>query len=113
MDAPFETRKRELLSECTVPPQVFDQVLPQLEAFMEPFVGSLVRKEQIAQRTRPLVSLETTQTLSTIECREAANLKQSNLWNAVRRFSTAIVLHSAKMLPKFAICTAVSENRPW
>jgi hypothetical protein len=34
--------------DLRIEPQVFDQVLPRLEAFMEPFVGSLVRKEQIA-----------------------------------------------------------------
>jgi SRSO17 transposase len=44
----YEQRKQELLEECRVAPQIFDQVLPRLEAFMEPFVTSLVRKEQIA-----------------------------------------------------------------
>jgi SRSO17 transposase len=46
MDAEFEARKAELLAECRVDPQVFEQVLPRLEAFMEPFVDSLVRREQ-------------------------------------------------------------------
>ena len=47
MDAEFEARKQQLLDECTVPPQVFDQVMPRLERFMQPFVASLVRKEQM------------------------------------------------------------------
>ncbi len=47
MEAPYEVRKEELLDECTVAPQVFDQVMPRLKRFMEPFVTSLVRKEQV------------------------------------------------------------------
>ena len=47
MEAQFETRKQELLDECTVAPQVFQQVIPRLARFMEPFVESLVRKEQV------------------------------------------------------------------
>jgi len=43
----YEKRKRELLDECKVGPEVFDQVMPRLEAFMKPFVESLVRKEQV------------------------------------------------------------------
>lgn len=45
--AEFENRKRELLDECNVPPQVFDEVKSRLEEFMKPFVDSLVRTEQI------------------------------------------------------------------
>ncbi len=47
MEARYETRKQELLDECTVAPQVFDRVMPRLEKFMEPFVDSLARKEQV------------------------------------------------------------------
>ena len=47
MEARFEERKRELLDECKVAPQVLDRVLPRLETFMAPFVASLVRREQI------------------------------------------------------------------
>jgi SRSO17 transposase len=46
MEANYESRKRELLEECQVPPQVFQQAIPRLEKFMEPFVDSLVRREQ-------------------------------------------------------------------
>ena len=49
MDAQqFAERKQELLEECQVAPEVFRQVLPRLETFMEPFVASLVRQEQVA-----------------------------------------------------------------
>ena len=47
MEATYEVRKEELLDECTVAPQVFDQVMPRLERFMKPFVASLARKEQV------------------------------------------------------------------
>jgi SRSO17 transposase len=47
METEFETRKRELLEECSVAPQVFDRVMPRLEQFMESFVESMVRKEQV------------------------------------------------------------------
>jgi SRSO17 transposase len=47
MEARYEKRKQELLDECKVAPQVFDRVMPRLETFMEPFVESLVRKEQV------------------------------------------------------------------
>ena len=43
----FEVRKQELISECTVPPQVFERVMPRLEQFMAPFVERLFRKEQV------------------------------------------------------------------
>lgn len=43
----FEKRRRELLDECKLAPQVFDQVLPRLEKFMEPFVECFVRSEQV------------------------------------------------------------------
>lgn len=46
-DDNFEKRKQELLDECEVAPQVFDQVMPRLERFMDPFVESLVRAEQV------------------------------------------------------------------
>lgn len=47
MDVEFQARKAELLEECKLAPQVFEQVLPRLESFMKPFVESLARKEQV------------------------------------------------------------------
>lgn len=46
MDARFKVRRHELLDECTVAPQVFRDVMPRLERFMESFVAKLVRQEQ-------------------------------------------------------------------
>jgi len=47
MEANYEQRKQELLDECTVAPQVFDHVMPRLERFMESFVVTLARREQV------------------------------------------------------------------
>jgi SRSO17 transposase len=47
MEARFEARKQKLLDECTVAPQIFQQVIPRLVGFLDPFVESLVRKEQV------------------------------------------------------------------
>ena len=43
----FEARKEELVNECDVAPHVFQRVMPRLERFMEPFIDSLVRREQV------------------------------------------------------------------
>ena len=43
----FQARKAALLAECKLAPQVFAGGLPRLEQFMEPFVESLARKEQV------------------------------------------------------------------
>jgi len=39
MEARYATRKSPLLDECQVAPEIFEQVLPRLEAFMRPFVS--------------------------------------------------------------------------
>ena len=44
----FEKRRRELLDECKLAPEVFDNVMPRLERFMVPFVECFVRSEQVA-----------------------------------------------------------------
>ncbi len=44
----FQARKAAVLEECKLAPQVFAEVMPRLEQFMEPFVDSLARKEQVA-----------------------------------------------------------------
>lgn len=43
----FQARKAAILEECVLAPQVFEDVAPRLEQFMEPFVDSLARKEQV------------------------------------------------------------------
>ena len=43
----FQVRKAAVLKECELAPQVFADVSPRLEQFMQPFVDNLVRKEQV------------------------------------------------------------------
>ena len=43
----FQARKAALLEECALASQVFEDVSPRLEQFMQPFVDSLARKEQV------------------------------------------------------------------
>ncbi len=38
MEARYAIRKRQLLEECQVAPEIFDQVMPRLYTFMRPFV---------------------------------------------------------------------------
>lgn len=51
----FEVRKRAVLQECDVAPQIFQEVEPRLERFLAPFVVSLVRCEQV-KHARTFVS---------------------------------------------------------
>ena len=43
----FDNRRRELLKECKLAPQIPNNVLPRLERFMAPFVERFVRSEQV------------------------------------------------------------------
>ena len=45
MDAPYATRKQQLLAECQVAPAIFHEVMPRLETFMLPFVRTFCRQE--------------------------------------------------------------------
>jgi SRSO17 transposase len=46
MEARYEVRKQELLDECKMHPEIFEEVQPRLKAFMEPFLHSFGRCEQ-------------------------------------------------------------------
>ena len=48
METEYATRKQQLLEECQVSPQIFDQVMPRLETFMAPFVATFCRQEPSA-----------------------------------------------------------------
>ena len=41
MEARYARRKNELLQECQITPEIFDQIVPRLHRFLEPFVSSL------------------------------------------------------------------------
>jgi SRSO17 transposase len=45
MDAKYAIRKLQLLEECEVAPEIFQQVMPRLATFMGPFVASFCRQE--------------------------------------------------------------------
>jgi SRSO17 transposase len=45
MEARYATRKQQLLVECQVAPEIFDQVLPRLATCMAPFVETFCRQE--------------------------------------------------------------------
>ena len=45
MEARYTTRKQQLLAECQVAPEIFDQVVPRLTTFMAPFVETFCRQE--------------------------------------------------------------------
>jgi SRSO17 transposase len=45
MDARYTTRKQQLLEECQVAPEIFDQVMPRLATFMAPFIETFCRQE--------------------------------------------------------------------
>jgi hypothetical protein len=38
MEARYAIRKHQLLEECQVAPEIFDQIMPRLHTFMAPFV---------------------------------------------------------------------------
>jgi hypothetical protein len=45
MEARYATRKQQLLAECQVAPEIFEQVLPRLTTFMAPFVETFCGPE--------------------------------------------------------------------
>ena len=45
MEVEYATRKRQLLEECHVAPEIFSQVIPRLATFMAPFVRTFCRQE--------------------------------------------------------------------
>jgi SRSO17 transposase len=45
MEARYATRKQQLLVECQVAPEIFDQVMPRLTTCMAPFVETFCRQE--------------------------------------------------------------------
>src|SRR5574341_79570 len=55
MDARYIIRKNQLLQECQVAPEIFDQVLPRLHTFMEPFVASF-QGQALTQHAKTYVS---------------------------------------------------------
>ena len=55
MDARYAIRKRQLLEECQVAPEIFEQVMPRLYSFMKPFV-TIFQGQVAAQHAKTYVS---------------------------------------------------------
>src|SRR5438093_13725696 len=49
MDAAYARRQLQLLEECAVAPEIFQQVMPRLATFMAPFVASFCRQDPFQQ----------------------------------------------------------------
>jgi hypothetical protein len=53
----YELRKRELLAECAVGPEVFDGAAERLAEFARPFAAALARREQRGHARTSLAGL--------------------------------------------------------
>jgi SRSO17 transposase len=73
MDARYAFRKRQLLEECQVAPEIFQQVIPRLYTFMEPFVKTF-QGQAAAQHARTYV------------CGLLSDVKRKNIESIAYRF---------------------------
>ena len=69
MEARYARRKTELLQDCEVTPEIFDQLIPRLHHFLEPFVSSLSGHAP-PQHARTYVS----GLLSDVECQNVESI---------------------------------------
>jgi SRSO17 transposase len=76
MDTRYTIRKHQLLDECQVAPEMFEQVIPRLSTFMKPFVKSF--QGQVAE-----------QHATTSVCGLLANLERTNIASIASRFGYA------------------------
>ena len=73
MEARYAVRKSPLLDECQVAPDIFEQVMPRLEAFMKPFV-------------RIFQGQAATQHAKTSVCGLLSNVERKNIASIADRF---------------------------
>jgi SRSO17 transposase len=73
MDARYTIRKHQLLDECQVAPEIFEQVIPRLYTFMKPFVK--IFQGQVAE-----------QHATTYVCGLLSNLERKNIESIAYRF---------------------------
>ena len=73
MEARYAIRKRQLLEECQVAPEIFEHVIPRLESFMKPFVKTF--QGQVAS-----------QHAHTYVCGLLSNLERKNVESIAYRF---------------------------
>lgn len=73
MEARFAIRKHQLLAECQVAPDIFEQVIPRLDTFMKPFVN--IFQGQVAEHHA-----------KTYVCGLLSNLERKNVESIAYRF---------------------------
>ncbi len=73
MEARYAFRKSQLLDECQVVPEIFEQVLPRLSAFMKPFVSAF-QGQAAAQHANTYV------------CGLLSNVERKNIASIAYRF---------------------------
>jgi len=73
MEARYAVRKSQLLDECQVAPDIFEQVIPRLEAFMKPFV-SICQGQAATQHAKTYV------------CGLLSNVEHKNIESIAYRF---------------------------
>ena len=73
MEARYTIRKHQLLAECQVAPEIFEQVIPRLSTFMTPFVK--IFQGQVAE-----------QHANTYVCGLLSNLERKNVESIAYRF---------------------------
>src|SRR5215468_3069146 len=83
MEARYAIRKRQLLDECQVSPEIFEHVIPRLYSFMKPFVT--IFQGQVGD-----------QHAKTYVCGLLSNLERKNVESIAYRFD-----HSRLPLPAF------------
>ena len=76
MEARYAVRKSQLLDECQGAPDIFEQVLPRLEAFMKPFV-SIFQGQAAVQHANTSV------------CGLLSNVEHKNIASIADRFGQA------------------------
>ena len=73
MEARYALRKSQLLDECQIAPEIFEQVLPRLSTFMKPFVSAF-QGQAAAQHANPSV------------CGLLSNVERTNIASIADRF---------------------------
>ena len=73
MEARYALRKSQLLDECQVAPEMFEQVIPRLYTFMKPFV-SIFQGQAAAQHAKTSV------------CGRWSNVAHNNIASIASRF---------------------------
>jgi hypothetical protein len=73
MEARYAFRKSQLLDECQVAPEIFEQVIPRLSTFMKPFV-SIFQGQAADQHAKTYV------------CGLLSNVERKNIASIAYRF---------------------------